>query len=95
MDIYGYIWYTKSVNKREHGFCSRLQTRKEVVFMIYATRKLGSAGRPPISEKVKDDVVRLFNQGYACREIADHTGLSRSSIYNIINERQEEKIYAR
>lgn len=59
--------------------------------MITPKRKLRSQGRPGISEEVKDDVVQAFNAGWTVAEIINAMGVSKSSCYRIIREREELK----
>lgn len=59
--------------------------------MITPKRKLRGQGRPGISEEVKDDVVQAFNDGWTVAEIINAMGVSKSSCYRIIREREELK----
>jgi DNA invertase Pin-like site-specific DNA recombinase len=59
--------------------------------MITPKRKLRSQGRPGISEKVKDEVIQAFNDGWTVAEIINAMGVSKSSCYRIIREREELK----
>lgn len=59
--------------------------------MITPNRKLRRQGRPGISEEVKDDVVQAFNDGWTVAEIINAMGVSKSSCYRIIREREELK----
>jgi DNA invertase Pin-like site-specific DNA recombinase len=59
--------------------------------MITPTRKLRHQGRPGISEEVKDNVVKAFNDGLTVAEIIHAMGVSKSSCYRIIREREELK----
>lgn len=59
--------------------------------MITPTRKLRHQGRPGISEEVKDNVVKAFNDGLTVAEIIHAMGVSKSSCYRIIRERKELK----
>lgn len=59
--------------------------------MITPNRKLRRQGRPGISEEVKDDVVQAFNDGWTIAEIINAMGVSKSSCYRIIREREELK----
>lgn len=59
--------------------------------MITPNRKLRRQGRPGISEEVKDNVVKAFNDGWTVAEIIRAMGVSRSSCYRIIREREELK----
>lgn len=59
--------------------------------MITPNRKLRHQGRPAISEEVKDNVVKAFNDGWTVAEIIRAMGVSRSSCYRIIREREELK----
>lgn len=61
--------------------------------MITLNRKLRHQGRPGISEEVKDNVIRAFNDGWTVAEIIHAMGVSRSSCYRIIKEREEMKEY--
>lgn len=61
--------------------------------MITPKRKLRSQGRPGISEEVKDEVVQAFNDGQTVAEIIRAMGVSKSSFYRIIREREELKKY--
>ena len=55
--------------------------------MITPKRKLRSQGRPGIS------VVQAFNDGQTVAEIIRAMGVSKSSCYRIIREREELKKY--
>lgn len=59
--------------------------------MITPTRKLRHQGRPGISEEVKDNVVKAFNDGLTVAEIIHAMGVSKSSCYRIIREREDLK----
>lgn len=59
--------------------------------MITPNRKLRRQGRPGISEEVKDDVIQAFNDGWTVAEIINAMGVSKSSCYRIIREREELK----
>lgn len=59
--------------------------------MITPNRKLRRQGRPGISEEVKDNVVQAFNDGWTVAEIINAMGVSKSSCYRIIREREELK----
>lgn len=59
--------------------------------MITPNRKLRHQGRPGISEEVKDNVVKAFNDGLTVAEIIRAMGVSKSSCYRIIREREELK----
>lgn len=61
--------------------------------MITPNRKLRHQGRPGIPEDVKDGVVQAFNDGQTVAEIIRAMGISRSSCYRIIKEREEMKEY--
>lgn len=61
--------------------------------MITPKRKLRHQGRPGISEAVKDGVVQAFNDGQTVAEIIRAMGVSKSSCYRIIKEREEMKKY--
>lgn len=61
--------------------------------MITPNRKLRHQGRPSIPEDVKDGVVQAFNDGQTVAEIIRAMGVSRSSCYRIIKEREEMKEY--
>lgn len=61
--------------------------------MITLKRKLRHQGRPGIPEEVKDSVVQAFNDGQTVAEIIRAMGVSRSSCYRIIKEREEMKKY--
>lgn len=61
--------------------------------MITPKRKLRSQGRPGISEEVKDEVVQAFNDGQTVAKIIRAMGVSKSSCYRIIREREELKKY--
>lgn len=61
--------------------------------MITPNRKLRHQGRPGISEEVKDGVVQAFNDGQTVAEIIRAMGVSKSSCYRIIREREELKKY--
>lgn len=61
--------------------------------MITPNRKLKHQGRPGIPEDVKDGVVQAFNDGQTVAEIIRAMGVSRSSCYRIIKEREEMKEY--
>ena len=54
-------------------------------------RKRKSTGRPPIGEATKSLVIRLYNEDkMTCADIAKACNISRSSLFNIINERKKE-----
>lgn len=61
--------------------------------MITPNRKLRHQGRPGISEEVKDNVIKAFNDGQTVAEIILAMGVSKSSCYRIIREREELKQY--
>lgn len=61
--------------------------------MIAPNRKLRHQGRPGISEEIKDNVVKAFNDGQTVAEIIRAMGVSKSSCYRIIREREELKQY--
>ena len=58
--------------------------------MIKVTRPMKSPGRPGLSEDIKDKVVQAYNQGGNFKAITARYGVSKSTFYRIIKERQEE-----
>lgn len=58
--------------------------------MIKVTRPMKSPGRPGLPEEQKDMIVQAFNQGGNCKAITSRYGISKSTFYRIIKERQEE-----
>lgn len=54
---------------------------------LEAARKRGKVGgRPAIDEKTKRMVIKLFNAGESATDLAKEYGISRASVYKIINE---------
>lgn len=55
-----------------------------------ASQRKVRVGRPKIDEKLKDLVVKLYNEDEPIDNIIDLCGISRRSIFNIIKERRKE-----
>lgn len=54
---------------------------------LEAARKRGRiGGRPKVDEKTKKRVITLFNANESATDIAKEYGISRATVYNIINE---------
>lgn len=58
--------------------------------MMKTSRRLNTPGRPGLPEEQKDMIVQAFNQGGNCKAITSRYGISKSTFYRIIKERQEE-----
>ena len=54
---------------------------------IKKTEMRGRGRRPKITEKVKDDVITMYQKGFRVQMIVDKHGISKASVYRIINER--------
>lgn len=48
-------------------------------------------GRNPISQATKETVWSLKDKGFGVKEIVEATNLSRSSVYNVLKEREEKE----
>lgn len=45
-----------------------------------------TGGRPPLSEKKKQQIIKLFKDGERAVEIAKEYGIGRSTVYKVLNE---------
>lgn len=56
-----------------------------------AARKKGRVGgRPAIEDKVKRQIVTLFNAGERATDIAKEYGIGRATVYKIVNEKTDK-----
>lgn len=49
-------------------------------------------GRPRISQKKRDLVIKLYNEDEYICNISRLVGISESSVYNIVNERRQQYV---
>lgn len=54
---------------------------------IKKTEMRGRGRHPKITEKVKDDVITMYQRNFPVQMIVDKHGISKASVYRIINER--------
>lgn len=54
---------------------------------IKKTDMHGRGRHPKITEKVKDDVVTMYQKGFRVQMIVNKHGISKASVYRIIKER--------
>lgn len=60
---------------------------------LEAARKRGkTGGRPRIDDKTKKHVVTLYESGESATDIAKEYGISRATVYNILNEKNNTHI---
>lgn len=48
-------------------------------------------GRPKVSRKLEDEVIRLYNDDCPIREISKTCGVAISTIYRILRDRRKEQ----
>ncbi|MBA3536755.1 MAG: recombinase family protein [Tatlockia sp.] len=57
--------------------------------IAHARTKGGSHGRPAITKKYEDEIIKLFNAGLSKSEIAKQLGIGRTSVRRLINKNTE------
>ena len=60
------------------------------MILVDKSKRRNNAGRPKITEKVKDKAVQLYNEGVPIAKICKDCKISQASLYRIIRERSND-----